>query len=144
MDTKIVRIFNTYGPRRRLRDGRAVPAFMSQALRNEDVTVFGDGTQTRSLLYVTDLVDGILRLRTPTRHDPVNICTRTEVTIEQSRARSSRWSVRAAKSSTGRCRKTIRSSASQDITRARTYSAGSRRWDSRPGWRRPSVISSRS
>ena len=62
VDTKIVRIFNTYGPRMRLRDGRAVPAFMSQALRNEDVTVFGDGTQTRSFCYVTDLVDGILRL----------------------------------------------------------------------------------
>ncbi len=62
VDTRIVRIFNTYGPRMRLRDGRAVPAFMSQALRNEDVTVFGDGTQTRSFCYVTDLVDGMLRL----------------------------------------------------------------------------------
>ena len=62
VDTKIVRIFNTYGPRMRLRDGRAVPAFISQALRNEDVTVFGDGTQTRSFCYVTDLVDGIIRL----------------------------------------------------------------------------------
>ena len=62
LDTKIVRIFNTYGPRMRLNDGRAVPAFMSQALRNEDVTVFGDGSQTRSFTYVTDLVDGIIRL----------------------------------------------------------------------------------
>ena len=62
VDTQIVRIFNTYGPRMRLRDGRVVPAFMSQALRNEDVTVFGDGTQTRSFCYVTDLVDGIYRL----------------------------------------------------------------------------------
>ena len=62
LDTKIVRIFNTYGPRMRLNDGRAVPAFMSQALRNEDVTVFGDGSQTRSFTYVTDLVDGIFRL----------------------------------------------------------------------------------
>src|SRR5262245_53217936 len=62
VDTKIVRIFNTYGPRMRVNDGRAVPAFMSQALRNEDVTVFGDGTQTRSFTYVSDLVDGILRL----------------------------------------------------------------------------------
>ena len=62
LDTRIVRIFNTYGPRMRLRDGRAVPAFMSQALKDEDVTVFGDGTQTRSFCYVSDLVDGILRL----------------------------------------------------------------------------------
>ena len=62
VDTKIVRIFNTYGPRMRIRDGRAVPAFMSQALVNEDVTVFGDGTQTRSFCYISDLVDGIIRL----------------------------------------------------------------------------------
>lgn len=83
LDTKIVRIFNTYGPRMRLRDGRAVPAFMSQALRNEDVTVFGDGTQTRSFCYVTDLVDGILRLMESDTHDPVNIGNPHEVTIEQ-------------------------------------------------------------
>src|ERR1041385_5892673 len=62
VDTKIVRIFNTYGPRMRVNDGRAVPAFMSQALRNEDVTVFGDGSQTRSFTYITDLVDGIIRM----------------------------------------------------------------------------------
>ena len=62
VDAKIVRIFNTYGPRMRLNDGRAVPAFMSQALRNEDVTIFGDGSQTRSFTYITDLVDGIIKL----------------------------------------------------------------------------------
>ena len=62
VDAKIVRIFNTYGPRMRVNDGRAVPAFMSQALRNEDVTIFGDGSQTRSFCYVSDLVDGIIRL----------------------------------------------------------------------------------
>ena len=83
VDTKIVRIFNTYGPRMRLRDGRAVPAFMSQALRDEDVTVFGDGTQTRSFCYVSDLVDGILRLLESDTHDPVNIGNPHEVTIEQ-------------------------------------------------------------
>jgi dTDP-glucose 4,6-dehydratase len=83
VDTKIVRIFNTYGPRMRLRDGRAVPAFMSQALRNEDGTVFGDGTQTRSFCYVSDLVDGILRLLDSDTHDPVNIGNPHEVTIEQ-------------------------------------------------------------
>ena len=83
VNTKIVRIFNTYGPRMRLRDGRAVPAFMSQALRNEDVTVFGDGTQTRSFCYVSDLVDGILRLMESDTHEPVNIGNPHEVTIEQ-------------------------------------------------------------
>ena len=83
VNTKIVRIFNTYGPRMRLRDGRAVPAFMSQALRNEDVTVFGDGTQTRSFCYVTDLVDGVLRLMEADTNEPVNIGNPYEVTIEQ-------------------------------------------------------------
>jgi dTDP-glucose 4,6-dehydratase len=62
LDTKIVRIFNTYGPRMRVKDGRAVPAFISQALRNEDVTIFGNGKQTRSFCYVSDLVDGVIRL----------------------------------------------------------------------------------
>jgi dTDP-glucose 4,6-dehydratase len=83
LDTRIVRIFNTYGPRMRLRDGRAVPAFMSQALRGEDVTVFGDGTQTRSFCYVSDLVDGVLRLMDSDMGDPVNIGNPHEVTIEE-------------------------------------------------------------
>jgi dTDP-glucose 4,6-dehydratase len=67
----------------RLRDGRAVPAFMSQALQGEDVTVFGDGTQTRSFCFVSDLVDGILRLADSSTHDPVNIGNPHEVTIEE-------------------------------------------------------------
>jgi dTDP-glucose 4,6-dehydratase len=83
VDTKIVRIFNTYGPRMRLRDGRAVPAFMSQALRNEDVTIFGSGTQTRSFCYVTDLVDGVIRLMQSDVNDPVNIGNPHEMTIEE-------------------------------------------------------------
>ena len=83
VDTKIVRIFNTYGPRMRVNDGRAVPAFMSQALRNEDVTIFGSGDQTRSFCYVTDLVDGILRLMESEVHDPVNIGNPHEMTIEE-------------------------------------------------------------
>jgi len=83
VDTKIVRIFNTYGPRMRLKDGRAVPAFMGQALRGEDVTVFGSGKQTRSFCYVTDLVDGILRLAESKENDPVNIGNPHEMTIEQ-------------------------------------------------------------
>jgi dTDP-glucose 4,6-dehydratase len=83
VNTKIVRIFNTYGPRMRLRDGRAVPAFMSQALTGEDVTIFGTGQQTRSFCYVTDLVDGIIRLMDSNLNDPVNIGNPQEMTIEQ-------------------------------------------------------------
>jgi dTDP-glucose 4,6-dehydratase len=83
VDTKIVRIFNTYGPRMRIRDGRAVPAFISQALLNEDVTIFGDGTQTRSFCYISDLVDGIIRLMHSKENDPINIGNPQEMTIEQ-------------------------------------------------------------
>jgi dTDP-glucose 4,6-dehydratase len=83
LDTKIVRIFNTYGPRMRVNDGRAVPAFMSQALRNEDVTVFGDGSQTRSFTYITDLVDGIIRLMLSGENDPINIGNPRETTVEE-------------------------------------------------------------
>src|SRR3990170_3828355 len=83
LDAKIVRIFNTYGPRMRINDGRAVPAFISQALRNEDVTIFGDGTQTRSFTYITDLVDGIIKLMLSSVNDPVNIGNPREMTIEE-------------------------------------------------------------
>jgi dTDP-glucose 4,6-dehydratase len=83
VDAKIVRIFNTYGPRMRINDGRSVPAFMSQALRNEDVTIFGDGSQTRSFCYVTDLVDGIIRLMDSDSNEPVNIGNPHELTIRQ-------------------------------------------------------------
>ena len=83
VDPKIVRIFNTYGPRMRLNDGRAVPAFMSQVLRNQDVTVFGDGSQTRSFTYITDLVDGIIKLMLSSENDPVNIGNPVEMTIKE-------------------------------------------------------------
>jgi dTDP-glucose 4,6-dehydratase len=83
LDTKIVRIFNTYGPKMRVNDGRAVPAFMSQALRNEDVTIFGDGGQTRSFTYISDLVDGIIRLMHSKENDPVNIGNPRETTIKE-------------------------------------------------------------
>jgi dTDP-glucose 4,6-dehydratase len=82
LDAKIVRIFNTYGPRMRIRDGRAVPAFISQALKNEDVTIFGDGQQTRSFCYISDLVDGIVRLMLSDLNDPVNVGNPAEMTIE--------------------------------------------------------------
>jgi dTDP-glucose 4,6-dehydratase len=83
LDTKIVRIFNTYGPRMRVQDGRAVPAFISQALRDEDVTVFGTGNQTRSFCYISDLVDGVIRLMLSDLNDPVNIGNPHEMTVEQ-------------------------------------------------------------
>ena len=83
LDAKIVRIFNTYGPRMRVRDGRAVPAFMSQALRGEEVTIFGSGQQTRSFCYVTDLVDGVIRMMESDVNEPVNLGNPQEMTIEQ-------------------------------------------------------------
>ncbi|NCS88941.1 MAG: NAD-dependent epimerase/dehydratase family protein, partial [Ignavibacteria bacterium] len=83
VETRIVRIFNTYGPRMRLDDGRALPAFVGQALRGQDITVFGDGSQTRSFCYVSDLVDGIFRLLLSDVVDPVNIGNPDEITIQQ-------------------------------------------------------------
>ena len=83
MDTKIVRIFNTYGPRMRLRDGRVVPAFIGQALSNTPLTMFGDGSQTRSFCYVSDLIDGIFKLAMSDYHEPVNIGNPREMTIMQ-------------------------------------------------------------
>jgi dTDP-glucose 4,6-dehydratase len=83
LNTKIVRIFNTYGPRMRIHDGRAVPEFISQALRGEELTIFGNGKQTRSFCYISDLVDGILRLMASDLNDPVNIGNPHEMTIEE-------------------------------------------------------------
>lgn len=83
LQTRIIRIFNTYGPRMRLDDGRALPTFMSQALRGEDVTVYGDGSQTRSFCYVDDLVEGIYRLLLSDYHLPVNIGNPSEISLLQ-------------------------------------------------------------
>lgn len=83
LETRIVRIFNTYGPRMRLNDGRVLPAFIGQALRGEDFTVFGDGSQTRSFCYVDDLVEGILRLLLSDYSEPVNIGNPDEITIRE-------------------------------------------------------------
>ena len=82
LDAKIVRIFNTYGPRMRVRDGRAVPNFIAQALRNEDVTIFGSGRQTRSFCYISDLVAGLITLMDSKENDPVNIGNPQELSIE--------------------------------------------------------------
>jgi dTDP-glucose 4,6-dehydratase len=83
MNTHIVRIFNTYGPRMRLNDGRVVPAFIGQALTGEPMTIFGDGSQTRSFCFVSDLIDGIFRLMMSDFHEPVNIGNPREMTIRQ-------------------------------------------------------------
>lgn len=83
VDTRIVRIFNTYGPRMRLNDGRALPAFVGQALRGEDITVFGDGSQTRSFCYVSDQIEGIYKLLLSNETEPVNIGNPVEITILQ-------------------------------------------------------------
>ena len=83
VETRIVRIFNTYGPRMRLNDGRVLPAFIGQALRGEDLTVFGDGSQTRSFCYVDDLVEGIFRLLKSDYEQPVNIGNPSEISISQ-------------------------------------------------------------
>jgi dTDP-glucose 4,6-dehydratase len=83
LETRIVRIFNTYGPRMRLNDGRALPAFIGQALRGEDITVFGDGSQTRAFCYVDDLVEGIYRLLMSDYVQPVNIGNPDEITIKE-------------------------------------------------------------
>jgi len=83
MNTHIVRIFNTYGPRMRLNDGRVVPAFIGQALTGEPMTIFGDGTQTRSFCFVSDLIDGIFRLMMSDFHEPVNIGNPREMTIRE-------------------------------------------------------------
>src|SRR6184192_391756 len=83
INTKIVRIFNTYGPRMRLRDGRVVPAFIGQALSGKPLSVFGDGSQTRSFCYVADLIDGIFKLAMSDFHEPVNIGNPREMTIKQ-------------------------------------------------------------
>lgn len=83
LDTKIVRIFNTYGPRMRLEDGRVVPAFIGQALQGKPLSVFGDGSQTRSFCYVSDLIDGIYRLSQSDYHEPVNIGNPGEMTVLQ-------------------------------------------------------------
>jgi dTDP-glucose 4,6-dehydratase len=83
LETRIARIFNTYGPRMRLNDGRVIPAFIGQALRGEDLTVFGDGSQTRSFCYVDDQIEGIYRLLLSDYSEPVNIGNPDEITIKQ-------------------------------------------------------------
>jgi dTDP-glucose 4,6-dehydratase len=129
LDTRIVRIFNTYGPRMRLHDGRAVPAFMSQALRDEDVTIFGDGSQTRSFQFISDLVEGIQRLMASSTNDPVNIGNPHEVSIEE----IARTIIRLVNSKSQLVRRPLPvddpKQRQPDITRARTLLA----WEPKVG-----------
>ena len=140
VDTKIVRIFNTYGPRMRINDGRAVPAFISQALRNEDVTVFGDGSQTRSFYYVTDLVDGIIRLMLSNENDPVNIGNPHEMTIQQ----FAETIIRMTGSKSQIVYRPLPTDDPKmrqpDITRRARCSAGSRKCRSTKAWSRRSIL----
>jgi len=136
VETRIVRIFNTYGPRMRLNDGRAIPAFLAQALRGEDVTVFGTGTQTRSVCYVDDLIDGIHRLMLSDEVDPVNIGNEDEITMLEL--------AKEIVSLTGSKSKIIYKPLPQDdpkvrrpdITRARTILKWEAKVDRREGLRR--------
>ena len=128
VNTHIVRIFNTYGERMRLDDGRVLPNFMGQALRGEPITVYGDGQQTRSFCYVSDLVEGIFRLLFTDFHDPVNLGNPAEITIlEFAEEILQAGRAARARSSTGRCRRTTRRCASRTSPAPGSCSAGSRR-----------------
>ncbi|MFP6573144.1 MAG: GDP-mannose 4,6-dehydratase, partial [Vicinamibacterales bacterium] len=120
IDTKIVRIFNTYGPKMRVRDGRAIPNFISQALRDEEVTVYGNGDQTRSFCYISDLVTGLVALAESDVNSPVNIGNPTEMTILQ----LAKNIIKATNSSSRIVHKGLPTDDPQirqpDITRART------------------------
>ena len=117
VDTAIVRIFNTYGPRMRPHDGRAIPTFLRQALTDRPITVFGDGSQTRSFCYVDDLIRGMIALAESGQHDPVNIGNPDEFTLLRARRDGHRGDRLASRrSSTRRCRPTTRRSRQPDIT----------------------------
>ena len=142
VDTKIVRIFNTYGPRMRLRDGRVVPAFIGQALTDQPLTIFGDGSQTRSFCYVSDLIDGIFRLAMSDFHEPVNIGN-PRGNDDQAIRRGDHPHHRhlGLQSSTVRCRWTIPRSASRTSPGRGRSSIGSRVSASRRASKRPSITS---
>ena len=128
INTHIIRIFNTYGPRMRLDDGRVVPNFMGQALRGEPLTVYGDGSQTRSFCYVADLVEGIYRLLVQDFHEPVNLGNPNEVSILDFAKEIASCRAARARSSSSRCRRTTRRCASRTSRGRGSCWAGSRRW----------------
>ena len=143
VDTRIVRIFNTYGPRMRLRDGRVVPAFISQALKNQPLTVFGQGEQTRSFCYCSDLIEGIYRLMMSRAHEPVNIGNPAEMTmLEFAREIIAATGSRSKISFPAACRRMIRASGGRTSARAqRNCWAGNRGWRWGRGLSRPLTIS---
>ncbi len=117
MDTRIVRIFNAYGPRIRLNDGRVVPNFLGQALRGEELTVYGKGDQTRSFCFVSDLVDGIYRLLLSDETEPVNIGNPAEISILQFAEHINQTTGDKGGSATNRCPRTIQSNVSPTLVR---------------------------
>jgi dTDP-glucose 4,6-dehydratase len=120
--TNIARIFNTYGPRMKLDDGRVVPAFLDQALRGLPMTIFGDGSQTRSFCYVSDLVDGLYRLMLSDERYPVNLGNPREMTILEFAEEIRRLTGSRSDLSFSRCRKTTRASASPTLPKRTHYS----------------------
>ncbi len=136
VDPRIVRIFNTYGPRMRAHDGRVVPAFISQALAGQPLTVFGDGRQTRSFCYVDDEIEGIVKLLFSEITDPVNIGNPAEMT-----RRSEDWLAATWRSSTARCRSTTPGCGNPTFRWLAPVSAGSRASRSRRGCAAPSSTS---
>ncbi len=141
VDTKIVRIFNTYGPRMRLRDGRVVPAFIGQALTGTPLTIFGDGHQTRSFCYVSDLIDGIFKLSQSDFHEPVNIGNPREMTIKEFGEEIIRITGTKSQLEYKPLPVDDPKVRQPDITRARRSWVGSRRWTSTRASARPSIIS---
>ena len=131
VDTCIARIFNTYGPRMRPHDGRAIPTFMRQALEGKPLTVFGDGSQTRSFCYVADLIRGLALLAESGEHLPVNLGNPQELTLLELAETVVRVTGSRARSSSRRCRWTTRKCASPTSRARDSSSGGSRRWDSR-------------
>jgi dTDP-glucose 4,6-dehydratase len=135
VDTRIVRIFNTYGPRMQLNDGRVIPNFMKQALQGEDLTVYGEGSQTRSFCYVSDEIDGFLRLSRSSEHFPVNIGNPFEFTILE----CARQVIEVTGSKSKICHEPLPEDDPKqrqpDITKARTLLAWEPKIDLRTGLR---------
>ena len=140
VDTHIVRIFNTYGPRMRQHDGRAIPTFLRQALEGKPLTVFGDGSQTRSFCYVDDLIEGIFRLTMSDEHMPVNIGNPNEMTLLELAEQIQRNDRRPLRDRVrGLCPSTTRRCASRTSPGRARSSAGSRRSSLDDGLRRTLV-----
>ena len=122
VEVRIARIFNTYGPRMRENDGRVVSNFIVQALRNEPITIYGEGEQTRSFCYVTDLIEGFVRLMaSPHGADPVNLGNPRETTVRELAELTAGWPVRSPRWSARRCPRTIRRGASPTSDARRSY-----------------------